>query len=52
MTGAVASIVYSTCRAEPAFEWFADSLAPQLGDGDDSEVIVVDGAYSVERGER
>jgi len=52
MTGAVASIVYSTCRAEPVFEWFADSLATQLGDGDDVDLIVVDGAYGVERGAR
>jgi glycosyltransferase involved in cell wall biosynthesis len=48
----VASILYSTYRAEPAFEWLVDSLARQLGDGDDVEVIVVDGAYSAERGER
>ena len=52
MSGVVVSIVYPTCRLEPAFEWFADSLAPQLGDGDDVEVIVVDGAHSAERGER
>jgi hypothetical protein len=52
MTGVVASIVYSTCRAEPAFEWLADSLAPQLGDADDVELIAVDGTYSAERGER
>jgi hypothetical protein len=52
MTGAAASIVYSTYRTEPAFEWFAESLAAQIGDSDDVEVIVVDGAYSVERGER
>lgn len=52
MSGVAASIVYPTYRGEPAFEWLADSLAPQLGDADDVELIVVDGAYSAERGER
>lgn len=36
-------IVYPTARDEPAFEWFADALARQLGDGDDARVVVVDG---------
>jgi len=46
------SIVYATGRAEPAFEWLADSLARQLGDGDDVEVIVVDRLHDKARGER
>ncbi len=36
-------IVYPTARAEPAFGWFADGLACQLGDDADVRVIVVDG---------
>jgi glycosyltransferase involved in cell wall biosynthesis len=47
-----ASIVYCTCRAEPAFEWFAESLARQLGDADDVEVVVVDAWHGWERGDR
>lgn len=42
MTGAV-SIVYSTYRRDPAFGWFADGLARQLGD-DEVELVVVDGS--------
>jgi hypothetical protein len=42
------SIVYLTYRAEPRFDWFADSLARQAAGGD-FEVIVVDGAYAAER---
>ena len=42
------SIVYTTHRPEPRFEWFADGLARQV-DGE-VEVIVVDGLHSVERG--
>jgi hypothetical protein len=52
MSGADVSIVYVTCRAEPRFDWFADGLARQLGDGDDVELVVVDGAYDAARGER
>jgi hypothetical protein len=52
MSGIIASIVYLTCREEPAFEWFADSLARQLDAGDDVELILVDGAHDRERGER
>lgn len=37
------SVVYSTFRAEPRFDWFADGLAAQLGD-DHVEVVVVDGS--------
>lgn len=44
------SIVYLTCRDDPCFEWFADSLARQLG-SDDPEVILVDTAPSFERSE-
>jgi hypothetical protein len=51
MSGIIASIVYLTCREEPAFEWFADSLARQLDAGDDVELILVDGAHDCERGE-
>jgi len=43
------SIVYVTHRPNPRFEWFADSLANQLGDRSEAEVIVVDGAPSHER---
>ncbi|HEY1778186.1 MAG TPA: glycosyltransferase [Solirubrobacteraceae bacterium] len=45
------SIVYVTHRGEPRFEWFADALGAQLN-GEDIEVIVVDGLHSAERGER
>jgi hypothetical protein len=37
------SVVYSTFRAQPHFDWFADGLAAQLGD-DHVEVVVVDGS--------
>lgn len=43
------SIVYTTQRPEPRFDWFADSLAWQLRDDDDVEVIFVDGLRSPER---
>lgn len=43
------SIVYITHRREPAFAWFADSLAAQLGPGDELELIVVDGLHGRER---
>lgn len=49
------SIVYITQRAEPRFEWFADSLANQLaasGSAGEVEVIVVDGCLTDERRER
>jgi hypothetical protein len=46
--GGGVSVVYVTHRAVPRFEWFADSLALQL-DGDDLEVIFVDGLHSPER---
>ena len=49
------SIVYITQRAEPRFEWFADSLAYQLDASDSAgevEVIVVDGRLTDERRER
>jgi hypothetical protein len=49
MSTAAVSIVYITHRREPRFEWFADSLAHQLGP-DDPDVIVVDGLHSPERG--
>jgi glycosyltransferase involved in cell wall biosynthesis len=42
------SIVYTTCRREPAFEWFADALGAQLYD-EDVEVVVVDGCHDDER---
>jgi glycosyltransferase involved in cell wall biosynthesis len=41
--------VYVTQRAEPRFDWFADSLARQLRDGNDIEVIFVDGLHSRQR---
>jgi hypothetical protein len=43
------SIVYPTQRPEPRFDWFADSLAWQLREDDDVEVIFVDGLHSPER---
>jgi hypothetical protein len=52
MSGVAASLVYLTCREEPAFEWFADSLAPQLSASDDVELILVDGVPDREREER
>jgi hypothetical protein len=42
------SVVYVTHRPLPRFDWFADSLAGQL-EGDDPEVIFVDGLHSSER---
>jgi glycosyltransferase involved in cell wall biosynthesis len=40
------SIVFVTHRREPRFDWFADSLAAQLREHDDVEVIFVDGLHS------
>jgi Glycosyl transferase family 2 len=37
--------VHITHRREPAFAWFADSLAAQLEPGDQLEVIFVDGLH-------
>ena len=51
MTAGV-SIVYVTGREEPGFGWFADSLARQLDDGDDVEVIVVDRLHDAARTQR
>jgi hypothetical protein len=51
----VVSIVYITQRAEPRFDWFADSLAFQLDasdSADEVELIAVDGLISPERRER
>ncbi len=50
MSGGV-SIALCTARQVCGFQWFVDSLAPQLGD-DDAELIVVDGLYSPERAHR
>ena len=52
MSAGAASIVYVTYRQEPAFDWFADSLAAQLCAADDVELVLVDGCYSDERGRR
>lgn len=52
MSGVAASIVYSTCRDEPAFEWFVDGLAAQVSADDDLELIVVDGGLTEQRRER
>jgi hypothetical protein len=49
MSAPKASIVFVTHRANPRFEWFADSLAAQLGDGAEAELIVVDGLHSQSR---
>ncbi|MFI4923912.1 MAG: glycosyltransferase [Vicinamibacteria bacterium] len=46
------SVVFPTVRDDPAFDWFTDSLARQLGDADDVEVIVVDALFDAWRGER
>ena len=43
------SIVYVTHRRQPHFDWFAASLARQLN-GDECEVICVDGLFSTARG--
>lgn len=51
MRGEEISIIYATHRAEPHFEWFAQSLALQLGD-DAPEIVVIDGLHSTERGDR
>jgi hypothetical protein len=51
MTPAI-SIALTTGRLEPAFDWFADSLARQLGDGDDVEVVVVDRHHDAARAAR
>jgi hypothetical protein len=48
MTNPTVSIVYITNRSTPRFDWFADSLARQLGD-EPVEVIVVDGHHSSAR---
>ncbi len=45
------TIAYVTHRPEPRFQWFADSLARQLGD-DVPEVVLVDGLHTPERGDR
>jgi hypothetical protein len=45
-------IVYVTHRVEPRFDWFADALAAQMGDGDDIGVILVDGRHGPERAAR
>jgi len=50
--GAAIDIVFATGREEPGFDWFADGLARQLGDGDDVRVIVVDAHHSPARGRR
>jgi hypothetical protein len=46
------AIVYLTARAEPAFHWFADGLARQLGSDDAVEVVLVDSLFSAERSAR
>ncbi len=43
------SVVYVTRRAEPRFDWFADSLASQLGGEESLEVVFVDGFHSAGR---
>ncbi|HWF32113.1 MAG TPA: hypothetical protein VG188_06105 [Solirubrobacteraceae bacterium] len=49
MRAPLASIVYVTHRPNPRFEWFADSLANQIGDGSAVEVIVIDALHSPAR---
>jgi GT2 family glycosyltransferase len=44
------SVVYTTHRREPHFEWFADALSEQIG-RDAVEVVVVDGLYADDRTE-
>jgi hypothetical protein len=43
------TIAFTTGRVEPAFDWFADSLAHQLGDGDDVEIVIVDRHHDAAR---
>lgn len=45
------AIIYVTSRAQPRFDWFADSLARQL-DGDVLEVLVVDAHHGAARTQR
>ena len=52
MSAPAISVVFPTVRRDPAFEWFADGLARQLGDDDAVEVIVVDAHHDARRGER
>lgn len=44
------SVVHTTHRRDPAFDWFVDSLAGQLEPPDELEVIFVDGLYDRARG--
>ena len=46
------SIVYVTCRPEPCFAWFVESLARQLGPAERVEVVFVDGHRSAGRAAR
>lgn len=39
------SIGFITSRYHPRFEWFFDSLSPQVKDGDDIEIIIVDSQF-------
>ena len=50
MTGSApgVTVVYTTYRPVPHFDWFADSLARQAGDAD-VEVVLVDGLHAPER---
>ena len=43
------SVIYTTHRLEPRFDWFIDSLAAQLSEEIDLEVIFVDGLHSPQR---
>ena len=43
------SVVVNTHRRDPAFAWFADSLAAQTDPGDELEVIFVDGLVDEQR---
>jgi hypothetical protein len=45
------TVIYPTCRPEPRFDWFADSLARET-QGADVEVVVVDGIHSLDRTRR
>jgi hypothetical protein len=51
VTWPAVSVCYITHRLTPRFDWFAASLAHQLQDSDDIEVVVVDGMRSASRAE-
>jgi hypothetical protein len=49
MSSLIASIVYLANGRDTGFKFFADSLAHQLDDGSDIEVIMIDNSWSEDR---